>query len=355
MIPLFFISMFLSKKISILSENINPTTYFFSKKYSMDIHLSNEFLFSLFFFLFFQSLYFRFQTFKNTILFYIYMDIHSLPFYYDSVILKTKIEKEYFFFTRRNILFINYIFLSFLLSKIELGTLFFLLFLHYYGNIFFEKINTNYSINNFYELYVNSSKQYFINFKKIYNEMKKNYLNYISHDLPEKNIDDIYFNTKYHGSPRNWSWDPILNTLTITGSKKNYSHYNFTIHKPFDISEDKITIHKSNLEKNSYGNFPSVSIQYISHDLPEKNIDDIYFNTKYHGSPRNWSWDPILNTLTITGSKKNYSHYNFTIHKPFDISEDKITIHKSNLEKNSYGNFPSVSIQYISHDLPEKN
>ena len=280
MISLFFISLFLSKNISILSTDLNSTTYFLSKKCSIDLYLSNEYLFILFFLFFFQSIYFGFNTLINTILFYTYMDIHSIPFYHDPILLETKIENEHFFFRRRNILFMNYILLSLFLSKIELGTLFFLLLLYYHGNTFLEKINTYYPIYNFYELYSNQFKQYIKNLKENYDQKHNNFIennfgnffNILNHefdDLPEKFIDDIYYNTKYHGSPRNWTWDPISNTLIVTGNKKNYSSYHFIINKPIDIPDDKINIDKSTLQKNSHGNLPLVHIEY----LPVKNLE----------------------------------------------------------------------------------
>ena len=43
--------------------------------------------------------------------------------------------------------------------------------------------------------------------------------------------------------------------------------------------------------------------------------------------PRNWTWDPISNTLIVTGNK-NYSSYHFIINKPVDIPDDKINIIK---------------------------
>lgn len=165
MFPLFLASIFISKNLSIY--NSESKEYRFSNELKVESYLKEEFLFLLGFLFFFQTLYNGFNSITNTLLFYFFINFNYLNNY--DIILFEIIKKDLgYYFTMKDILFINYILLSFFLSKLELIEIFILLFFQNYFNsiLYFIENNSYFPLSLYYNMGIKKGKELLLEYKK---------------------------------------------------------------------------------------------------------------------------------------------------------------------------------------------
>lgn len=165
MIPLFLASIYISKNLSIY--NSDSKEYRFSNELKVESYLKEEFLFLLGFLFFFQTLYNGFNSIINTLLFYFFLDFHTLS-PHDIVLFEITKKDLGYYFTRKDILFINYILLSFFLSKLELIEIFILLFFQNYFNsiVYFIENNSYFPLSLYYNMGIKKGKEFLLEYKK---------------------------------------------------------------------------------------------------------------------------------------------------------------------------------------------
>ena len=173
MIPLFLSSTFISKHLSIY--NSESKEYKFSNELKVNSFIKEEFLLLLGFLFFFQTLYNSWNSFVNTLIFYIFIDFQSIS-NYEIVVFEIKKKEVDFFFTQKDIFIIMYIVLSFFLSKLQLIEIFILLFFQKYSSLIINYIESNY--------FISLSEYYDKGIKKVLEIVK---------DVKEKRIDNVLF------------------------------------------------------------------------------------------------------------------------------------------------------------------
>lgn len=173
MIPLFLSSTFISKHLSIYSSESKE--YKFSNELKVNSFIKEEFLLLLGFLFFFQTLYNSWNSFVNTLIFYIFIDFQSIS-NYDIVVFEIKKKDVDFFFTQKDMFIIMYIVLSFFISKLQLIEIFILLFFQKYSSLMINYIESNY--------FISLSEYYDKGIKKVLEIVK---------DVKEKKIDNVLF------------------------------------------------------------------------------------------------------------------------------------------------------------------
>lgn len=165
MIPLFFSSIYISKHLSIYSSESKE--YKFPKEFKLISYVKEEFLLLLGFLFFFQTLYNYWNSLINTLLFYIFIDFHTLHTH--DIILFEIIKNDLgYIFTKKDILLISYILLSFFLSKFQLVEIFILLFFQKYSSFIIQYIESNYSIpvSEYYDIIIEKGSEIIKKYKK---------------------------------------------------------------------------------------------------------------------------------------------------------------------------------------------
>ena len=165
MIPLFLSSIYISKYLSI--DSSEPKEYRFPKELKVISYIKEEFLLFLGFFFFFQTLYNCWNSLINTLLFYIFIDFHTLKTH-DIVLFEVLKNNIGYIFTKKDTLLINYIFLSFFLSKFQLVEIFILLFFQKYSSFITQYIESNYSIplTEYYNIIIEKGTEIIKKYKK---------------------------------------------------------------------------------------------------------------------------------------------------------------------------------------------
>lgn len=163
MIPLFLSSIYISKNLSIY--NSEPKEYRFLNEITVTSYMKEEFLFLLGFLFFFQTLYNSWNSLIHTLLFYCFIDFHSLS-NHDIVLFEITKKDIGYYFTRKDILLINYILLSFLLTKFQLLEIFILLFFQKYFNNILKIMNEYYPLSEYYNMRIKKGKVFISEYKK---------------------------------------------------------------------------------------------------------------------------------------------------------------------------------------------
>lgn len=149
MIPLFLLSIYISNHI----ETYFPEGKFYSLSENLSIHsyIKEDFLYLLGFLFILQTFSTGFSSIINTLLLSFFIELNFFCTY-DSILFEINRRDLGYILTLKDILLINYIFLSFFLSKLQLMEIFLLFFLKKYFFLGISFIDNYYPIKSYFQI-----------------------------------------------------------------------------------------------------------------------------------------------------------------------------------------------------------